>query len=540
MFPKVITDRIDADIVPFNPLIANGLATVYMDYGEEYVHRIFELTARHFPPGLTYDGRKRCTPLKEYDETTKKRGPRSSFDVARSDVFLMEYMFSYKGHKLNSRFMYLPFVSKAGTIYLSGSRFVISPTLADRVISVGMNSVFVRLNKARLTFNRLDHFYLACVDGNWQRETVPVAWGDIYNKRPGTVGVKPTIRAKHSLVHYLFCKYGVSEVFQRFAGVSPVIGGEEINEDTYPSTDWVICTTTGLKPYTYGKAYHEPPKVRLAFPKNTYSPMVKNLVAGFYYVADHFPSRVTAQFVNHTSLWMILLGQLIWSGDVSHGKLEGDVKDHIASLDEYVDQIVHEKLRAIGYDCEDFYVLLALVIKRFHEWTLTSEDRVSTMYDKELAILPFVYYEIVSAINNLYFKLKAASKKELVTRKIESIMQKNLKTGLIFKITKEYGGCTTTSTSGDNMALKLTNLLTPQSSSSKNNSRKDRMAIDDPSKRLHASIAEVGQVFSLPKSEPSGRSRVALTLLIDESGMVKRRPQYQPMLDGVQELIRRR
>jgi hypothetical protein len=212
---------------------------------------------------------------------------------------------------------------------------------------------------------------------------------------------------------------------------------------------------------------------------------------------------------------------------------------HIASLDEYIDAMVSAKLKSIGYECTDIYQLFYLIIDKFNEWLLTSDDRVSTMYDKELSILPFVCYEITNAINTLYFKLKAAQKKELTEKKIANIMSLILKKGLIFKITKEHGEVTTTSTSGDNMALKITNLLVPQGSSSRNSKKKDRAAINDPGKRLHSSIAEVGQVFALPKSEPTGRSRVSLTVQLDEHGVVVRNPKFKELLDQVQNQIRR-
>lgn len=535
MFPKSVQGLVDDATTKFNPMIANGLAVTHLNEVDKYVDEIFELTSAGFPPGLVYEGCRKCTPQQEYAEATRKRVNRCVFDVARSDVYLMEYMFSYKGQKLASRFLYLPFVSKAGTIHISGSRFVISPILADRVISVGMSSVFVRLLKAKLTFNRIPHHYVV----NDQRESIQVAYGDIYNKKPMPNAPKPTVRANCSLVHYLLCKYGFTETFRRFGGCDPVIGGEEINESLYPESDWVICRSTGIKPKGFGKLHYEPSTIRIAIARDKYTSMVKNLVAGFFYVVDHFPTRITPQYVNHTSLWMILLGHLIWSGNVGEGKLLADVTDHIASLDEYVDELVRDKLRGIGYECSNLYELLALIIDKFYEWLLTSDDRVSTMYDKELSILPFVCYEITSAINNLYFKLKAASKKELVAKKIESIMGMNLRPGLIFKITKEHGEVTTTSTSGDNMALKITNLLVPQSSSTRNRSKKDRVAISDPGKRLHASIAEVGQAFSLPKSEPSGRSRVALTLRLSDTGLVLRDPRYVELLDSVQAKIRR-
>lgn len=535
MFPTSVLGLVDGETTPFNPDIANGLAVSHMDYVVDYVDSIFELTSAGFPPGLKYTGCERLTPIQEFDETTRKRGNRCVFDVARSDVFLMEYKFEYKGQKLNSRYLYLPFVSKAGTIYISGSRFVISPILADRVISVGMSNVFVRLNKAKLTFSRIPQHYVA----NGDRESIDVAYGDIYNKKPMPNAPKPTVRANCTLVHYLLCKYGFQGVFNRFGHCDPVVGGDEITEEAYPESDWIICRSTGIKPKGFGKQYYEPSSIRVAIARDKYTAQVKNLIAGFFYVVDHFPGYIQPKFVNHPSLWMTLLGHLIWSGNVGPGKLISDVSDHIASLDEYLDELIRDKLRGLGYECENLYDLLALIIANFYTWLLTSEDRVSTMYEKELSILPFVCYEITSAINNLYFKLKAASKKELVAKKIESIMGMNLRPGLIFKITKEHGEVTTTSTSGDNMALKITNLLVPQSSSTRNRSKKDRVAINDPGKRLHASIAEVGQMFSLPKSEPSGRSRVALPLKLSETGLVMRDPKYVDLLDSVQAKIRR-
>lgn len=535
MFPRALLEHVDNATTKFNPSIANGLAVEHMRHVEEYVDSVFRLTAAGFPPGLEYVGCRKCTPLEEYEEVTKKKGSRCVFDVARSDVYLMEYKFRYNGVNLPSRYMYLPFVSKAGTIYIGGSRFVISPILADRVISIQLNSVFVKLLKAKLTFGRVTHHYVA----NNLREGVQVAFSDVYNKKTMPNAPRPTVNAKCTLMHYLLCKYGFSEAFRRFGGCVPVVGGDDINEDNYPDSDWVICRSTTIPPRGFGKQFYEPSSLKLAIPRHLYGPIVKNFVAGFFYVVDHFPSRIKPDYVDSQRLWMILLGHLIWSGNVSEGKLYSDVEAHINSLDEYVDAMVIEKLKELGYVCPDIYQLFYLIIDNFSEWLLSSEDKVSTMYDKELSILPFICYEITSAINTLYFKLKAAQKKELTEKKITNIMMVILKKGLIFKITKEHGEVTTTSTSGDNMALKITNLLVPQGSSSRSVKKKDRATIQDPGKRLHASIAEVGQAFALPKSEPTGRSRVSLCLQLTDTGLVKRDPRFIELLDQVQNKIRR-
>lgn len=525
---------VDAAVPHLNPLLAEGLAVEHLKYVEKYIDDVWRVVAAGFPPGLVYEGPRRCTPLQDHAETTRKKNNRSAFDVAPSYIYLMEYRFSYMGVAIPSKYMYLPFVTKAGTMLLGGSRFVISPVLSDRVITIGVSSIFVRLLKAKLTFNRVTHHYLV----NGKRESVQVAWSDAYNGRAGPNAPKKTVSANCTLAHYLFCKYGFSETFTRFAKCLPVIGAEEITEELYPPEQWVICKSRQM-PMTKGKhAQTVPSNIRLAIPRDHYTTMTKNLVGGFFYVVDHFPERFKPEYVNSTRLWMILLGHLIWSGSEREATLFSDVEDHIASLDEYIDALMRAKLADAGYPCQDLYSLFGLILENFNDWIATSEDRVNTMYGKELSILPYVCYPLTVSIVNLYFKLKA-QKKGLDVRKICKIMDANIKPGAIFKILRDHGEVTTTTTSGDNMALKITSLLVPQTSSSKARSRRDRGAISDPSKRIHASIAEVGSFAGLPKSEPTGRSRLNLTQEIGPSGAVLRDPKFIPLLDSVQAKFKR-
>jgi hypothetical protein len=538
MFPISVLAHLDAAVPSLNPVLANGLAVEHLRYVEKYIDDVFRVVAGAFPPGMTYDGCRRCTPIKEYAEATKKKGNRSAFDVARSDIYLVEYKFSYLGEVLQPKFLYLPFVSKAGTIHLGGSRFVISPVLSDRVITIGMTNVFLRLLKAKLIINRTTHHYVA----SGEQETVEVAWSNVYNERVDPNSPKATVVAECTLMHYLLCKYGLTEAFWRFGQCVPVVGDEsEVNDDTHPSAQWVICHSRQIKPKGFGKFEYAPSGMRLAILREQYTPMVKNLVAGFFYVVDHFPARVLpkAEYYNSTRLWQVLLGHLIWSGNAYEGTLYTNVQDHIASLDEYVDSLMLVKLEDAGYPCQNIYELFALVLIKMDVWLLTGDDRVNTMYDKELDVLSYVCRPITEAIVKLYFKLKSAQKKELNAKKINKIMDMNIKPGVIFRIRKEHGEVTTTTTSGDNMALKITNLLVPQSASSRNRNKKDRVAISDPAKRLHASVAEVGCYLGLPKSEPTGRSRLNLALQISPSGQVLRNPEFADLLDATQLRFKR-
>lgn len=497
-FPSSLLSFIDDNTPKINPSIATGLACDHLKNVEEFVDNVFRSAAADFPPGMTYDGCRRTTPVEEYAEATRLKINKRVFDVATSNVYLMEYKFSYLGEPLKSKYFQLPYVLPGGIINLGGSRFVISPVLSDKVISIGINNVFVRLLKAKLTFNRSPHHYTA----NGQRESMQVAWSKIYNN---DTGLKPSIKANCALMHYLLCKYGFNETFKRFAEVEPIVGtSETINNVLYPEDKWVICSSTEIKPKGFGKSAYQPTGILIAIPKDKYTTTVKSLIAGFFYIADHFPTRIQIEHINNTRLWMVLLGLLIWGDSVSEGKIYSDVADHIASLDEYIDSLVSVKLTEIGYPTPSIYSLFFTIIKHFDKWLLQSDDRVNTMYDKEISIIYYVCYEIIESIFKLYFKLKAAQKKELNANKITNIMNIFLKPGAIYKMTRGHGEVSTTPSSGDNMFFKTTCMLVPQASTSRMKKKKDRVAITDPAKRLHASIAEIGSVGGLPKSSPDG------------------------------------
>ena len=106
-------------------------------------------------------------------------------------------------------------------------------------------------------------------------------------------------------------------------------------------------------------------------------------------------------------------------------------------------------------------------------------------------------------------------------------------------MTKNHGEVSTVSSPGDNKAFKITSLLRPQSESSKLGNKKDRGAMDDPTKRLHISVAEVGGYSNLPKSAPDGRSRVNPCVQMDSKGVVLRDPELAEILDPIHEVFRK-
>lgn len=525
---KDYTPEVNKDIV-------EGLAVKHIPELERFIDSVLTGVAAGFPEGLKYMGCSRCDPREEFEEQTRKKGARRRWDIARTDLYMMKYHFRFHDKDLPPRYLQLPFVSTAGTIMISGTRYVMSPVLSDKVISVGTDHVFVKLLRDKLTFIRSPHNIVIA----GKVETVQVVSSTIYHMPPNLKRLVKTVKANCALVHYLLCKYGFTETFKRFGNCHPVVGDAEINENAYPPDQWVICQSTQIKPKGFGKFFYEPSRVRLAIRIEEFTPMVRSMVGGFFYVVDHFPQRLPKDYLDSTNLWIRLLGHILFSGNLSESKLFDDVSEHFKSLDEYVDEMISSQLAEVGYDCRDLYQLFAVVINNFNEWLIGASEKVSSMYDKELSILYYISQNIIVGIHTLHYRLRTAAKKQLSEKGVVNIMNATLKPGLIYAITRQNACMTTVSYSGDQKFFKITNILASQSSSNRPAGKKNRARITDPAKRLHVSVAEVGGFANLPKSEPTGRHRINPHLHTDAKGMVLRDPLKQPLLQHVQSLIER-
>jgi hypothetical protein len=542
-----LMELMKSDFPPMNPDIANGLAVKHIPYAEKYVDDIIRISAEGYPPEFKYLGCQRCTPIEEFNEVTRNKNNKQSFDIAVSYLYMVKYFFEYKGVRLPPRYIYLPFVTDAGIMMLSNSRYMISPVLMDRIISLDANSVFIRVSRDKLTFNRLQND----IKINGVREPVQVAWATIYHRRK-TTRTEIGVTAKCSLMHYLCGRYGFTTTFEVFGKCTPIVGEEEINEQTYPPEEWVICQrATDLKPKTGQKGIYTPTNIRLAIRKEQFTPMVRSMVGGFYYVVTHFPGRLILdhdprndklQYLDSPRQWKMLLGKILFSDLVSEGKLVDDITEHYTSLNEYVDAKVRMDMSDVGHPCETIYDMFALVIGSMDDWMVESSAKVSSMYNKELNILYNVLFDLRSAIFTFYFKIISATKKNPSEKEIVNLMNTHLRTGAIYGIVKQKAYASTFSYSGDNKLPKVTTTLVPQSKVSDNNQggKSSKSPITDPASQLHVSVIEIGNYLNLPKSDPSGIARINPHVAIGNKGEVLRSQKFAPLLDSIQEIIKRK
>lgn len=541
-FVKFIDDR----SAKINMDLAGGLARVHMDFVNKYVDEVFRSAALGFPEGFTYESYRTCDAVEEYRASLKPRNKKrkvktppgtknsgsKTYDMSRTDFYLNEYEFHWQGKLIAKCPIYLPFVGQAGSIYISGTKWFISPVLADRTISIGPEQIFVRLLRDRLTFSRTGAWFKK----NGQVLRADLVHGRIYKKSKDK-DKQATNNAFTSMPHYLFCKHGFAGALEKYVGVTPVVGYHL--DQSLDLNEWDVYTTNGMPPkgMTRRKKYIDwrAPDIQVAVKKSENNAAVTPYIAALFYVADYFPRQITPELVNSPDGWIAPMGYMLFSENNNRGKIEEAVRKHLASLDDYADSMVIDNMASIGLEIKDIYDFFAIITDKFSHWVSNNQDKVNSMYDKELSVLYFVLFDVTKAIFNLFFALKANSRKELTERDILKHLKENLKPGMCFQLGKSHGEVASISYSGDNMAFKATSTLTPQTATSKQVKKAgERGTANDPTRRLHPSKAEVGGVSCMTKADPTGDSKLNHYMLLDETRTaIRRNPKFAEMLDMI-------
>lgn len=542
---RYLHQRMEDDAPRLNPILAEGVAVSQLKYAVEYLDSVFKSASMSFPEGLEYRGCSVVLPHEEYNLITTKGRNKETFDVAQSDLYLVKFFLRFNGEDLPPRYTYLLYPSQGGYVSINGVNHLIMPTLNDIVFSVTSDSIFVRLLRDRMRFQRVSHSILRLAkDGRHYPMEISVVYSPIHKKGSRRVFV----RAQTTNMHYLLAKYGFSEAFQRFAGFVPDTGLEEINYDNYPEDKYVIYgTSTTRAPRAIRspgvQRDYQPTRIRVAVPKEHDTPLVRAMLGGFYYVADLFPTRVNVKYLDSIRVWRVLLGLMIYPSGSNEGSLYENITEHIKSLDHYLDVIVKNQLKEIGYEMNDIYEILALLLEKFPDWLRGSNDRINSLYGKELNVNYFVLFYITSGLFTTVFKLnqlvntRKSINKTLTDKDIIAQFDRWFSMGLIYRA-RDRQEVSVLTIPNDNKALRLTSMMIPQTANG--NRGNQQFNINDPSSYLHVSVAEVAGYSSMSKSAPDGRRRLNHYLNIDEKYRILRNEELKPLLDHAQKIIQRK
>lgn len=523
-----------------NHAVLNGITVEQMRYFESSIDRFWRTIDKDFPPQLRYLGYRPCSPEEEYRmEPRIKKSSREEVDIAQNSIYMVNYRFGYvhesgQVEELPPVYMFLPYVSEAGTLMLSGSRWMITPMLGDVVMSFEPKRIFCQFSRAKFHINNQSSYTIYQDD---QPLHVDVPWSVLYNINSKSVS------RRISLLHYVFAKYGLRKTYQRYF---PQLDVEFFDEDPgfekYPQDQYVRIT--GFK----GKAkpFFGGTNIVTLLPRNQYvnaPSWFKTFLGCTYYVLDRFGpegsktwnARMKAdpEFSENLEQWRIMMGRIIWENTKNPGDILDDINKHMRSLDRYVDDIVRPRAQRIGFQGENLYDFLVMCIQNWEYWQLNWHRMGTAIYEKEINVLYQIDNGIMQEIFRFYFALENEAPKGFLTKeKAHALLKRFIKPRMIFSIRKAHRYVYSISYSGDNKFCRITSVVAPQKGTTGGND-----TVSTAGTRLHASLAEVTSPLNLTKQDPTGLTRLNPFVHLDNLMYIRRDPECAALTDHAQAIL---
>ena len=263
------------------------------------------------------------------------------------------------------------------------------------------------------------------------------------------------------------------------------------------------------------------------------------------YILEHFPSprRMNPDTVNNIDAWRLMLGESIRSSDEHYAVIKNAMDKHMISLDEYVDEMVHDDFKRIGFaQIDSVYKLFIFIVQNFN--LMVSEvNKIATsnsFYGKQLQVLQFLLFNIVKAINRCYFELNSLRieqerdpNKNIKDEDIRKILN-NIRPEEIMRI-KEHAEIIPVEDPTDLPLLKLGRIVVPQEKSDKLRTAKTSFDVNSPENKLNASLIEAGAALDMAKADPSGRNRINLFVNLSNDLTITPNPKLEPIMSELRD-----
>ena len=537
---KQLLDIIAKKIPPISPDIANGIATIQVRESESYIDRDMRAASEQFPEGLRYTGYRRCTPMEEYKILHQKK-EKNFVELSCSYMYLIEQQFENQGRPFESRHMYMPYVGEAGIMYLRGTAYMISPVIGDVAVSVTRGGLFAWLGLTKVQFYRMN--YHMRVDGVSYSTTV--AYSNLYHQSDKSKALKVGKNSlRPTLVHYILCRMGASEMLKTLFGVRDVKIGyaDAVNNETLNPDEWLICSSAGGAVVTRRGA--EPvvrSQLRIALPKASVTADQLDAVCGMFYIIDTYPDQVVPEFIETPHMWQRLMGRIIFGDNMSEGERIQLLRVHLITIDGYVNYQSRRTLHQGKIMVDNINEFFTWVIREMPALISTAPTEVASLYGKRLMVARYLLKDISRSIYLLMFRLRAQYLKRgrLSEKEIRDAMRKGLLRDRITVANTNHAEVTTVSYPGDNKIFKITSNAVLQENTDSPLGKGGGGSLNDPSKFLHTSIIEYGSYCAMAKNEPTGRAKFGTHVLTNARGDLERNEKYRNLLDHVQQLIAR-
>lgn len=537
---KQMLDIIGQSIPPINPDIANGIAVIQVPTCESYIDRDLRASSEQFPEGLHYVGLRRCTPEEEYKLLHQKK-EKNYVELSRSDMYLCEAMFEYQGKPMESRYFYLPFVNEAGIMHIRGTPYMLSPVIGDVAVSVTRGGLFAWLGLTKVQFYRMNYHMYA--DGISFGTTI--AYSNLYHQSSKSKAAKVGKNSlRPTLVHYMLCRMGITELMQKYFKCSKIkIGYEDtINHDVLELDDWTILRSAGHGGFVRRPANYVRSNLCIAIPREEVTADMLDALTAVFYVIDTYPDQVVPEYVENPHMWQRLMGRIIFGDNMNEGERMILLREHLISIDGYVNYQSRRTLHQGKIMVDNIHEFFAWVIREMPFLISTAPTEVASLYGKRLMIVRYLLKDISRSIYLLMFRLRAQYNKKgrLSEKEIRDAMRKGLLRDRITVVNVNHAEVTTVSSPGDNKIFKITSTAVLQENTDSPRGKGGGGSLNDPSKFMHVSVIEFCSYAAMGKNEPTGRGKLGTHAITNARGDLVRNEKFKHLLEHTQHLLTRK
>lgn len=321
-------------------------------------------------------------------------------DILRTELAPAEFTFEHRGIKFTTQ-LYIPYLTE-DAIIINGTKYYVMFALTDKVFYhiVKDQGIGIKILCAHLRFWRNMRYSFYSTIGNVYGDHIVVTKIHMRDYKPTADDLKT------ALLLYPLVRFGLNETLRRY-GITPghvtmtTVHNEQDEEFEY----FCIRSDTSVGAGLYLKVHKD--ILRTQF--DTKNRIMMQVITALHYILQYFIRCQETIYVDNQQLvdellynpdftvYKVILGKTVFGINYENEiQAAGHIRDHLQSLEIYMDPETLRKLRGIGVICHDVYDLIHYISLNMDQYVANYFP--SNIYNKQLNVLDLLMGGMVSTL----------------------------------------------------------------------------------------------------------------------------------------------
>ncbi|MGL5648902.1 MAG: hypothetical protein ACRDDY_13725 [Clostridium sp.] len=500
--------------IAYNQSKSGGIERTVNSYLRGAFTRTGEYDGEGLPDKFKYLRLQRITPLEEHKLRTDRIktvfSRKAGLDISKTSTYIVKAIFENNGDTFE-RPIAIPFLDRGNMIQIRDSQYSVSNVMKSRGISRTPNGFFVEFPRHKVTFESMTGEYE--INGKIEHVLIPTATN--LHSKTSKRSFKPVI------VGWLLAKYGVTEVFKRFADCDiSIYASDDPALADIDHEKFAVCRAIP-------KNARSSCRIALVVPHSALTLETKVLLGGTLYIASYEQDQMYVEEADKLERWQIMLGYMIYgrSNTRTLAHILEEMQTHLTSIERFMDEKFRSELYSVDIDADDIYEFLYFIIVSMTRKTSTETRDIANLSGRYISPIEYILRDLREAIFDTMYTLVRQARKDrgypIPTRQVKQLIDRGIGIDVVTKMNTGHGEVSSYMTASDNLYLSATANCIDQTEAKKQPGRSGgTVSLTDPTKQLHSTFMIIGCVNWLPKSGPYGTTRISPYCPIDADGRV--------------------